>query len=139
MKTDKVLLGNQSKFLQVPASSGHKHSLKEVLRTCLSHTSVAVLGDLCEMSQPKPDHSFCGLRQVERPAKDGDDTLLISDELLRDGHTEPACDVRMVGSGTETQHRCGVLLSLCIRTRHSRLAGAATILCFPSLNFLTET
>ncbi|XP_053552335.1 protein pelota homolog [Bombina bombina] len=65
----KVLLENRGKFLQVHSSSGHKHSLTEVLTdpavtARLSDTKAAAeikaLGDFYKMLQHEPDRAFYG-------------------------------------------------------------------------------
>jgi len=98
LKTDnKVLLENKGKFLLVHASSGFKHSLREVLAdptvtAKLADTKAAgevrALEAFYATLQTEPDKAFYGLKQVEKANEaQGIQVLLISDALFR------GCDV----------------------------------------------
>lgn len=89
----KVLLENKGKFVLAHASSGFKHSLREVLQdpaiqAKLSDTKAAgevkALDQFYQMLQNEPSRAFYGTRHVER-ANEGQaiETLLISDSLFR--------------------------------------------------------
>lgn len=93
-KTDqKVILENKSKFMLVHASSGFKHSLKEVLQdpavvNKMSDTKAAGevkrLETFYTMLQTEPARAFYGKKHVQC-AVDAQavETLLISDNLFR--------------------------------------------------------
>lgn len=89
----KIILDNKSKFLLVHASSGFKHSLKEVLQdpavlSKMSDTKAASevkrLEAFYQMLQIEPAKAFYGKKHVQR-AIDAQavETLLISDNLFR--------------------------------------------------------
>jgi protein pelota len=94
VKTDnKVLLDNKSKFMLIHASSGFKHSLKEVLQDSaviakMSDTKAAGevkrLEAFYTMLQCEPARAFYGKKHVQQ-AVDAQavETLLISDNLFR--------------------------------------------------------
>lgn len=94
VKTDvKILLENKSKFMLIHASSGFKHSLKEVLQDSavvakMSDTKAAGevkrLEAFYQMLQVEPARAFYGKRHVQQ-AVDAQaiETLLISDNLFR--------------------------------------------------------
>lgn len=94
VKTDnKVILDNKSKFMLVHASSGFKHSLKEVLQdpgvlNKMSDTKAAGevkrLEAFYTMLQCEPARAFYGKKHVQK-AIDAQavETLLISDNLFR--------------------------------------------------------
>lgn len=89
----KVLLDNKSKFMLVHASSGFKHSLKEVLQDSavvakMSDTKAAGevkrLEAFYSMLQVEPARAFYGLKHVQAAAEaQAIETLLISDNLFR--------------------------------------------------------
>lgn len=94
IKTDcKTLLDNKSKFVLVHASSGFKHSLKEVMQdpsvsARLSDTKAAAevksLEDFYTMMQTDPNRAFYGVKHVELAFQsEAIETLLVSDELFR--------------------------------------------------------
>lgn len=88
-----LLLENKSKFILVHASSGFKHSLREVLQdpavlTRLSDTKatseVKALDQFYQILQVEPDKAFYGKNHVIRAAEaQAIETLLISDNLFR--------------------------------------------------------
>lgn len=93
-KTDnKVLLENKSKFVLVHASSGFKHSLKEVLVdpvvvSRISDTKAAgevrALEQFSAILQTDPARAFYGKKHVQMAASaQAVETLLISDKLFR--------------------------------------------------------
>uniref|UniRef100_A0A6M2DF58 Protein pelota homolog n=1 Tax=Xenopsylla cheopis TaxID=163159 RepID=A0A6M2DF58_XENCH len=94
IKSDiKILLENKSKFMLIHASSGFKHSLKEVLQdpSVLSRISdtkasseVRALESFYTMLQCEPDKAFYGKKDVLRAAEaQAIETLMISDNLFR--------------------------------------------------------
>ncbi|XP_039267567.1 protein pelota homolog [Styela clava] len=94
VKTDnRVLIENKSKFLLIHASSGFKHSLKEVLSdpsviARLADTKAAAeiraMESFYKMLQQEPDRAYYGEKEVEKASKvQAIDTLLICDSLLR--------------------------------------------------------
>ncbi|XP_075034856.1 protein pelota homolog isoform X2 [Mixophyes fleayi] len=100
----KTILENRGKFIQVHSSSGHKHSLTEVLcdpavTARLADTKAAAeikaLGDFYKMLQHEPDRAFYGIKHVERANEAlAVDTLLVTDELFR--HQDVATRSRYV-------------------------------------------
>jgi protein pelota len=94
VRTDnKLLLDNKGKFLLVHASSGFKHSLKEVLQDSavvakMSDTKAAGevkrLEAFYTMLQCEPARAFYGKKHVQAAVEaQAVETLLISDNLFR--------------------------------------------------------
>lgn len=93
MQTFQLLLENRGKFILVHASSGFKHSLKEVLQdpavlARLSDTKAAsevkALEQFYQILQAEPAKAFYGKNHVIRAAEaQAIETLLISDNLFR--------------------------------------------------------
>jgi protein pelota len=89
----KVILDNKSKFMLVHASSGFKHSLKEVLQDTavaakMSDTKAAGevkrLEAFYTMLQHEPARAFYGKKHVQKAVEaQAVETLLISDNLFR--------------------------------------------------------
>lgn len=89
----KVILDNKSKFMLVHASSGFKHSLKEVLQdpavvVKMSDTKAAgevkKLEAFYTMLQCEPSRAFYGKKHVQKAVEaQAVETLLISDNLFR--------------------------------------------------------
>ncbi|KAG7196539.1 hypothetical protein KM043_018561 [Ampulex compressa] len=144
IQTDiKVLLENKGKFLLVHASSGFKHSLKEVLAepTVISRISdtkaageVRALEAFYSTLQTDPAKAFYGKRHVERANEaQAIETLLISDKLfrcqdvvLRKEFVELVENVRDLGGDVKifsSLHVSGEQLD--------QLTGVAAILRFP--------
>ncbi|CAG4988767.1 unnamed protein product [Parnassius apollo] len=144
IKTDnKLLIDNKGKFLLVKASSGFKHSLKEVLQepsvmAKISDTKAAsevkLLESFYTMLQLEPAKAFYGKKHVEKANEAlALETLMISDKLFRcqdiskrkeyvalvDSARENGCDVRIFSS----MHVSGEQLD--------QLTGIAAILRFP--------
>ncbi|KPJ06216.1 Protein pelota [Papilio machaon] len=144
VKTDnKLLIDNKGKFLLVKASSGFKHSLKEVLQeqsvmAKISDTKAAsevkLLESFYTMLQLEPAKAFYGKKHVEKANEAlALETLMISDKLFRcqdvlkrkeyvalvDSARENGCDVRIFSS----MHVSGEQLD--------QLTGIAAILRFP--------
>lgn len=93
IETFQLLLENKSKFILVHASSGFKHSLKEVLQdpavlARLSDTKAAsevkALEQFYQILQVEPAKAFYGKNHVIKAAEaQAIETLLISDNLFR--------------------------------------------------------
>ncbi|GLH03942.1 hypothetical protein R5R35_008207 [Gryllus longicercus] len=94
VKTDnKILLENKGKFMLVHASSGFKHSLKEVLMDPAVISKIAdtkasgevrALESFYTMLQTEPAKAFYGIKHVERATEaQAIETLMISDNLFR--------------------------------------------------------
>lgn len=94
VKSDiKVLLDNKGKFMLIHASSGFKHSLKEVLQDSaviakISDTKAAGevkrLEAFYTMLQTEPARAFYGKKHVQTAIEaQAVETLLISDNLFR--------------------------------------------------------
>jgi protein pelota len=94
VKTDnKILMENRPKFLLVHCSSGHKHSLQEVMqddsvKSKLADTKaareVAALDRFYVMLNNDPDRAFYGFKHVSKASERGAiGTLLVTDDLFR--------------------------------------------------------
>ncbi|KAK7087533.1 protein pelota-like [Littorina saxatilis] len=139
----KVLTENRSKFVLVHASSGFKHSLKEVLNdpavtARLSDTKalgeVKALDDFYQMLQNDPDRAFYGVRHCEKAADlQAIETLLVSDELFRSQDVQQRKRyVRMVDSVQENGGTVKIFSSLHVSGEQlGQLSGVAAILRFP--------
>ena len=140
---NKVLLENKSKFLCVHASTGFKHSLKEILMdptitAKLSDTKatgeVKVLQDFYKMLQHEPDKACYGLKQVEKANEnDSIDILMIADGLLR-SH-DIALRKKLVGIVQSVKDSGGIVhvfSSMHVSGEQlEQLTGIAAILRFP--------
>lgn len=140
---NKVLLDNKSKFLLVHASSGFKHSLKEVLQdpavtAKMSDTKAAgevkALENFYTMLQVEPSKAFYGKKHVMRAAEaQAIETLLISDNLFRcqDINTRKEY-VNLVDSVRDSGGEVKIFSSMHISGEQlSQLTGVAAILRFP--------
>lgn len=84
---------NKSKFVMIHSSSGHKHSLTEVMQdpavqARLANTKAArevqALDKFYEMMNNDPDRAFYGYEHVKKANDQGAiGTLLVTDELFR--------------------------------------------------------
>uniref|UniRef100_A0AAR5PZC0 Protein pelota homolog n=2 Tax=Dendroctonus ponderosae TaxID=77166 RepID=A0AAR5PZC0_DENPD len=144
VKTDnKLLLDNKTKFMLVHASSGFKHSLKEVLQDAAvmskicdtkAASEVKALQQFYAVLQAEPAKAFYGKGHVQRANEaQAIESLLISDRLFRcddvkqrkeyvalvDAVREAGGEVRMFSS----MHLSGEQLE--------QLTGIAAILRFP--------
>lgn len=89
----KQLIENKPKFVRIHCSSGHKHSLQEVLQDSsiqgqLTDTKYAqeseALDKFFKMLNENPDKAFYGWDHVKKAEDRGAiGTLLVSDELFR--------------------------------------------------------
>lgn len=93
-KTDnKTILENRAKFVLCHASSGFKHSLREILADPLLQSRLAdtkageevkALQEFNQMLASDPSRAFYGLKHVEKAIEaESVETLLISDKLFR--------------------------------------------------------
>lgn len=139
----KSLIENKSKFVLVHASSGFKHSLKEVLQdpgiaTRLADTKAAgevkALESFYTMLQNDPGRAFYGYKHVSM-ANDAQavETLLISDELFRCKNVaERKKYVSLVESVKESGGDVRIFSSLHVSGEQlGQLTGIAAILRFP--------
>jgi len=144
VKTDnKLLFENKGKFLLVHASSGFKHSLKEVLgdpavQARLSDTKaseeVRSLESFYRMLKDDPARAFYGPKHVER-AVDADavEVLMVSDKLFRANTVgERKRYVSLVDRVREVGGDVKVFSSLHVSGEQlEQLTGVAAILRFP--------
>jgi len=139
----KGILENRSKFILTHASSGFKHSLKEVLSdpsiaNKLSDTKasgeVKALDSFFKMMQDEPARAFYGFNQVSR-ANDAlaIETLLVTDELFRASDLPTRRKyVNLVESVKENGGDVKVFSSLHVSGEQlGMLSGVAAILRFP--------
>jgi len=139
----KVLIENKSKFLMVHASSGFKHSLKEVLAepavlAKLSDTKAAgevkTLDAFYSMLQSEPDRAFYGIGYVERANEMAAiETLMVTDELFRsqDLATRKRY-VNLVEGVRDNNGEVKIFSSLHVSGEQlGQLSGVAAILRFP--------
>jgi len=144
VKTDnKVILENKSKFMLVHASSGFKHSLKEVLQdpaviAKMSDTKAAgevkVLESFYTMLQVEPAKAFYGKRHVMKAAEaQAIETLLISDNLFRCQDVATRKEyVNLVDSVRECGGEVKIFSSMHVSGEQlAQLTGIAALLRFP--------
>lgn len=144
IKTDnKVLLDNKSKFMLVHASSGFKHSLKEVLQDSgvinkISDTKAAsevkALESFYTMLQCEPAKAFYGKKHCEKANEaQAIETLLISDNLFRCSNVALRKEyVKLVDSVREAGGEVKIFSSMHISGEQlDNLTGVAAILRFP--------
>ncbi|KAI7879139.1 hypothetical protein K492DRAFT_217266 [Lichtheimia hyalospora FSU 10163] len=144
VKTEnKIILENRSKFVLVHSSSGHKHSLNEVMQdpsiqSKLADTKAArevqALDEFYAMMNADPDRAFYGYSHVAKANEHGAiGTLLVTDELFRSAdiatrrkYVDLVESVRTMGGTVRvfsSMHVSGEQLNL--------LSGVAAILTFP--------
>lgn len=144
VKTDnKLLIENKSKFLLVKASSGFKHSLKEVLQeqavlAKISDTKAAsevkLLESFYTMLQLEPAKAFYGRKHVERANEAlAIETLMISDKLFRCQDIQQRKEyVALVDSVRENGGEVKIFSSMHVSGEQlDQLTGIAAILRFP--------
>ncbi|KAJ8722563.1 hypothetical protein PYW07_003743 [Mythimna separata] len=144
VKTDnKLLIDNKGKFLLVKASSGFKHSLKEVLQepavmAKISDTKAAsevkLLESFYTMLQLEPAKAFYGKKHIER-ANDAQaiEILMISDKLFRCQDIQQRKDyVAIVDSVRDNGGEVRIFSSMHVSGEQlDQLTGIAAILRFP--------
>ncbi|XP_063701569.1 protein pelota [Culicoides brevitarsis] len=144
VKTDnKLLLENKSKFMLCHASSGFKHSLKEVLQdpavvAKMSDTKAAgevkILGQFYTTLQMEPAKAFYGKKHVTKAAEaQAIETLLISDNLFRCQDVNVRKEyVALVDSVRDSGGDVKVFSSMHVSGEQlAQLTGVAAILRFP--------
>ncbi|CAG4911621.1 unnamed protein product [Colias eurytheme] len=144
VKTDnKLLIENKSKFLLVKASSGFKHSLKEVLQepsvvAKISDTKAAsevkLLESFYTMLQLEPNKAFYGKKDVLRANEAlAIETLMISDKLFRCQDIQKRKEyVTLVDSARENGADVRIFSSMHVSGEQlDQLTGVAAILRFP--------
>ncbi|XP_050668046.1 protein pelota [Leptidea sinapis] len=144
VKTDnKLLIDNKSKFLLVKASSGFKHSLKEVLQepsvmVKISDTKAASEVKLLEgfylMLQMEPSKAFYGKKDVMRANEAmAIETLMISDKLFRCQDVQKRKEyVELVDSARDNGADVRIFSSMHVSGEQlDQLTGVAAILRFP--------
>ncbi|KAJ2952950.1 hypothetical protein O0L34_g7322 [Tuta absoluta] len=144
VKTDnKLLLENKSKFLLVKASSGFKHSLKEVLQepavmAKISDTKAAsevkLLENFYTMLQMEPAKAFYGKKHVQRANEaQAIETLMISDKLFRCQDIQQRKEyVALVDSVRESGGDVRIFSSMHVSGEQlEQLTGVAAVLRFP--------
>ncbi|XP_014674504.1 PREDICTED: protein pelota-like [Priapulus caudatus] len=148
---NKLLLENKSKFVLVHASSGFKHSLKEVLSdptvtAKLADTKAAAevkaLEQFYTILQLDPDRAFYGVKHVEcANESQAIETLLISDELFRSQNIgERKRYVSLVESVRENGGDVKIFSSLHVSGEQlGQLTGVAAILRFPMADMSDES
>ncbi|KAG2175789.1 hypothetical protein INT44_000267 [Umbelopsis vinacea] len=150
VKTEnKLLMENRPKFLLVHCSSGHKHSLQEVMqddavKAKLADTKaareVAALDKFYVMLNNDPDRAFYGFKHVVKANERGAiGTLMVTDALFRSAdiatrrkYIELVEGVRASGGQVlvfSTLHVSGERKSLL--NELNQLTGVAAILTFP--------
>nr|CAG4634818.1 EOG090X07BV [Alona affinis] len=143
-KTDnKVLIDNKSKFLLLHASSGFKHSLKEVLADpavtarmadTKAMAEVRALENFYAILQSEPSRAFYGWKHVTRANEaQAIDTLLISDNLFRSQNVEERKQyVALVESVRDSGGTVRIFSSLHVSGEQlAQLTGVAAVLRFP--------
>ncbi|CAG9585244.1 unnamed protein product [Danaus chrysippus] len=144
IKTDnKLLIDNKSKFLLVKASSGFKHSLKEVLQepsviNKISDTKAAsevkLLESFYTMLQLEPAKAYYGKKHVERANEAmAIETLMISDKLFRCQDIQQRKEyVAIVDSARDNGSDVRIFSSMHVSGEQlDQLTGIAAILRFP--------
>ncbi|KAK9762972.1 Translation factor pelota [Basidiobolus ranarum] len=140
---NKVLLENKPKFLLIHSSSGHKHSLQEVMQdpsiqAKLADTKAAqeikALDRFYVMLNQDPDRAYYGYDHIKRAEEMGAiDTLLLTDGLFR------AADIptrkryiNLVESVRAMGGKVHIFSSLHVTGEQlEQLTGVAAILSFP--------
>ena len=140
---NRVLIENKSKFLLIHASSGFKHSLKEVLAdpavtSRMADTKAAIevraLDSFQALLQTEPSRAFYGLKHVEKANEArAIDTLLVSDNLFRSQNVnERKMYVALVESVRDNGGEVRIFSSLHVSGEQlAQLTGIAALLRFP--------
>ncbi|XP_059057029.1 protein pelota [Achroia grisella] len=144
VKTDnKLLIDNKGKFLLVKASSGFKHSLKEVLQepaviSKISDTKAAsevkLLESFYTMLQLEPAKAFYGKKHVERANEAmAIEILMISDKLFRCQDIQKRKEyVTLVDSVRDNGGDVRIFSSMHVSGEQlDQLTGIAAVLRFP--------
>lgn len=139
----KVLMENKSKFILVHSSSGHKHSLKEVLSDpnvaprladTKAASEVKALDEFFEMMRNDSDRAFYGYTDIViADSRLAVQTLLITDELFRATNVATRKKyVQLVESVREHGGEVKIFSALHVSgERLKTLGGIAAVLRFP--------
>ena len=139
----KVLIENKNKFVLVHASSGFKHSLKEVLADPLIQTRLAdtkaasevkIMDRFYQLLNSDPSRAFYGIKHVEKANEfQAIETLMISDTLFRSQDVkERKRYVALVDSVRENGGDVRMFSSLHVTGEQlDQMTGVAAILRFP--------
>nr|CAG4649379.1 EOG090X07BV [Scapholeberis mucronata] len=140
---NRMLIENKSKFLLIHASSGFKHSLKEVLADpavtsrmadTKAMAEVKALENFYSILQTEPSRAFYGLNHVLK-ANEGQaiDTLLVSDNLFRSQSVDERKKyVALVESVRDNGGVARIFSSLHVSGEQlMQLTGVAAVLRFP--------
>ncbi|XP_011308857.1 protein pelota [Fopius arisanus] len=151
-KTDiKILIENKSKFMLVHASSGFKHSLKEVLAdpTVVARISdtkaageVKILEQFYTILQTDPSRAFYGKKHVKLAAEaQAIEVLLISDKLFRCQDIQTRKEyVEIVDSVKDAGGDVKIFSSMHVSGEQlDQVTGIAAILRFPMPELEDET
>jgi len=140
---NRLLIENKSKFLLIHASSGFKHSLKEVLadpavtsRMADTKATIEVraLEAFYALLQTEPNRAFYGFKHVMKANESqAIDTLLISDNLFRSQNVnERKTYVDLVESVRDNAGTVRIFSSLHVSGEQlAQLTGIAALLRFP--------
>ncbi|KAG9305437.1 hypothetical protein G9A89_021155 [Geosiphon pyriformis] len=144
VKTDnKAFLENKSKFLLIHSSSGHKHSLQEVLQDPVVQAQLAdtkyaremmTLDKFFKMLNEDPDKAFYGWNHVKKAGDLGAiGTLMLSDELFRSADIPTRKKyIKLVKSVRDMGGKVLIFSSLHVSGENlNQLTGVAAILNFP--------
>lgn len=147
----KQILENKAKFVLAHASSGFKHSLREVLQDPsiqmkLSDTKAAgevkVLEQFYQVLQTEPSKAFYGVKHVEHASESqAIETLLISDKVFRCQDVgQRKKMVQLVDSVKDAGGDVRIFSSLHVSGEQlDQLTGIAAILRFPMPELEEET
>ena len=139
----KVLIEQKNKFLLVHASSGFKHSLKEVLldplvQAKLSDTKAAsevkLLETFYQLLNTEPSRAFYGMKHVEKANEfQAIEVLMVTDSLFRSKDVkERKRYVALADSVRENNGEVRLFSSLHVTGEQlDSLTGVAAILRFP--------
>ncbi|KAL1915550.1 uncharacterized protein VTP21DRAFT_6674 [Calcarisporiella thermophila] len=151
VRTDnKLLLENKSKFLLIHCSSGHKHSLQEVMQdpsvqAKLADTKYAseikALDNFYQMLNQDPNRAFYGYDHVSKANERGAiGTLLVTDELFRSADIPTRRKyIQLVESVRAMGGSVHIFSSLHVSGEQlQQLTGVAAILTFPVMDIEDE-
>ncbi|ORX90175.1 hypothetical protein K493DRAFT_278220 [Basidiobolus meristosporus CBS 931.73] len=144
VKTEnKLLLENKPKFLLIHSSSGHKHSLQEVMQDSAIQTKLAdtkaaqeikALDRFYVMLNQDPDRAYYGYDHIKRAEEMGAiDTLLLTDGLFRAADIATRKKyIALVESVRSMGGKVHIFSSLHVTGEQlEQLTGVAAILNFP--------
>jgi len=139
----KLILENKEKILLCHSSSGHKHSLQEILSQpqvllrlidTKATGEVRVLNEFMEIFNSNPDRAFYGIRHVMKASEhNAIQTLLVSDSLFRAASIATRKKyVELVQSVKDGGGKVHIFSSLHVSGEQLKnLSGVAAILRYP--------